>query len=510
LKRETQNLRDEVNRLKGEQGKPKFKASKKKENADISSEKERKSLEPKKPRFKRVKTTELEIDDEQQLQMDEKRLPGDAKFQGYESYVVQNIIPTRHNIRFQRACYYSPSENRSYLAALPSDIKGHFGAELRAFVISLYHSSGLSEPKIVELLEQFGVYISAGTISNILTKELDKWEVEADEVFKAGLASSSWQHIDDTGTRVDGVNNYCHILCNPFYTVYKTREHKSRLDIMAILQNREEAICRFDERSIQQLKEFGLPKWVIKRVEAWPQNKGLTQAEVLELFGTEMIFRLNSQQQARILEAAALSGYQQQDEIPLIPILMSDDAPQFGQVTSKQALCWVHEGRRYKKLMPEVRYHRQLLESFLTDFWAFYGDLRAYQADPQEEVANELRQTFDTLFSRETDYDALNKRLKMTKANQKKLLIVLDHPEIPLHNNPAELGARRRVRKRDVSFGPRTEDGKRGWDIFMTLSETAKKLGVSFFDYVRDRVSQRFDLPSLADLIRQRSQLDPI
>ncbi|MFT5195377.1 MAG: hypothetical protein ACI85U_002397 [Candidatus Promineifilaceae bacterium] len=44
----------------------------------------------------------------------------------------------------------------------------------------------------------------------------------------------------------------------------------------------------------------------------------------------------------------------------------------------------------------------------------------------------------------------------------------------------------------------------------MTLSETAKKLDVSFFDYVRDRVSQRFHLPSLADLIRQRSQLDLI
>jgi hypothetical protein len=510
LKEEMQNLRDEVNRLKGEQGKPKFKARKKKENADISSEKERKALEPKKPRVKQVKTAELEIDEEQYLQVGGKILPADAKFQGYESYVVQNIIPTRHNIYFRRACYYSPSENRSYLAPLPADVKGHFGVELRSFVISLYHSSGLSEPKIAELLEQFHIYISSGTISNILTQELDEWEAVADEVFKAGLASSSWQHIDDTGTRVDGVDHYCHILCNPFYTLYKTREHKSRLDVLAIFQNRDEALCLFDENAIKQLKKFDLPKWAIKQVAAWPQNKWLTQAKVLELFGTEMTSRLNNQQQARILEAGALSAYQEQDEMPLISILMSDDAPQFGQVTLKHALCWVHEGRRYKKLMPEVGYHRQILDNFLTDFWVLYADLRAYQADPKKAVAIELRQKFEALFSRETDYAALNKRLKMTKANQEKLLVVLDHPEIPLHNNPAELGARRRVRKRDVSFGPRTESEKQGWDIFMTLSETAKKLDVSFFDYVHDRVSRRFQLPSLADLIRQRSQPDPI
>jgi len=75
---------------------------------------------------------------------------------------------------------------------------------------------------------------------------------------------------------------------------------------------------------------------------------------------------------------------------------------------------------------------------------------------------------------------------------------------VPLHNNPAELGARQRVRKRDVSFGPRTEAGRVAWDTFMTLSETAKKLGVSFYQYVFDRVSQANAMPALADIIRAR------
>ena len=83
---------------------------------------------------------------------------------------------------------------------------------------------------------------------------------------------------------------------------------------------------------------------------------------------------------------------------------------------------------------------------------------------------------------------------------------MLEHPEIPLHNNPAELGARQRVRKRDVSFGPRTADGARAWDTFMTLAETAKKLGVSFYQYIHDRVSDANRLPSLADEITRQAQ----
>ena len=65
---------------------------------------------------------------------------------------------------------------------------------------------------------------------------------------------------------------------------------------------------------------------------------------------------------------------------------------------------------------------------------------------------------------------------------------------------------RRRVRKRDVSFGPRTEDAKCAWDTFATLVATTKKLGVSFYHYIYDRVSGTDRIPNLADLIEQRAQ----
>ena len=104
-------------------------------------------------------------------------------------------------------------------------------------------------------------------------------------------------------------------------------------------------------------------------------------------------------------------------------------------------------------------------------------------------------------------YDALDQRILQTQADQTSLLMVLKHPEIPWHNNPAELAARFRVRKRVASYGPRSAAGAQAWDAMETLLGTAKKLGVNFFQYIRDRVSGARQMPSLAELIKQRSTL---
>ena len=121
---------------------------------------------------------------------------------------------------------------------------------------------------------------------------------------------------------------------------------------------------------------------------------------------------------------------------------------------------------------------------------------------------------FDELTARVTGYAALDDRIAKTRAKKDALLLVLKHPELPLHNNPAELAARQRVRKRDVSFGPRTQAGKQTWDTFtpappqvrVTLAATTKKLGVSFYKYVFDRVAGNNHVPKLADLITEQAK----
>ncbi|MEI7644175.1 MAG: hypothetical protein WCJ55_07830 [Chloroflexales bacterium] len=108
--------------------------------------------------------------------------------------------------------------------------------------------------------------------------------------------------------------------------------------------------------------------------------------------------------------------------------------------------------------------------------------------------------------ARRTSYDDLDARIAKTAQNRDLLLAVLDHPDLPLHNNAMELAARRRVRKRDVSFGPQSRAGAQAWDTFQTLAATAAKLGVRMYHYLRDRCMHPATTPSLADHIQERSR----
>jgi hypothetical protein len=395
-----QRLRDENNRLKGEQGKPDIKPSKPRPQ-DHSSEKERRGENKRQKRQKRKKVDEVKIDRDEIVEIDKAQLPEDAEFKGYEIVIVQDLRIETDNIRFQKEKYYSASEQQTYIATLPQGYGGQFGPTIRALVISLYYAAGMSEPKIIELLEQMGVNISKGKVSALLTKETKSWEKEADAIVVAGLKSSSWQHLDDTGTRVNGVNGYCHILCNPFYTAYATRPQKDRLTVIAVLQNSEKAVLLFNQQTVEWLVKFEVPLWAQKEIAAWPQGELLSEAEVADLLAGRLSERLNQQQQARIYEAGALTAYYAQDKYPVIPILVSDDAPQFRHLTEKQMLCWIHEGRHYKKLQPQMVYHQEILDSVLKQFWAYYHNLQAYRAAPDPETAVALRLEFKTIFPRQ-------------------------------------------------------------------------------------------------------------
>jgi hypothetical protein len=253
------------------------------------------------------------------------------------------------------------------------------------------------------------------------------------------------------------------------------------------------------------LQQFGLPEKVMKQLKSLPQEQDLSEKEFTQLLDSQLP-TLGPQQRKHILEAAAVASYHAEMEFPVVRLIVCDDAPQFKLVTEELSLCWIHDGRHYKKLEPIVACHQKLLESFLTKYWDFYDELLNYKNNPTPKEAERLGRKFDKLFSTVTGYNALDERIAKTRAKKQSLLMVLHHPEIPLHNNPAELGARLRVRKRDVSFGPRTTDGKRAWDTFNTLFSTAKKLGVSFFHYIYDRVSGANQMPSLAELIDQKAQ----
>jgi hypothetical protein len=509
LQAENQQLRDENNRLKGEHGQPDIKANKPPKPpaaSDHSSEAERR--QPQAWR-KGSKLDRITIQREVLLTVDPSSLPADAEFKGHEDVVVQDVRFETANILFHKEKYYSPSAGQTYLAELPPGYSGQFGPGLKALALVEYYACNVAEPKLLDLFRSIGVVISAGELSNLLIKHQAGFHAEKAAVYAAGLGSSPWQHLDQTSTRVDGVNQQCHVVCNPLYTAFFTTASKDRLSVLDVLRNLAARTFRLNAEAFELLHVLGLAQRVLIQLQALPQAQTFSETELMALLD-QLAPPLGPLQRQHILEATAIAAYHAQLEFPVIQLLLCDDAPQFNWLTGELALCWVHEGRHYKKLAPYVPQHQQLLAEFQKQFWDFYDQLLTYRQQPSVAEKARLTTKFETLFATTTGYEALDARIAKTRLKKTSLLLVLEHPEIPLHNNPAELAARQRVRKRDVSFGPQTADGAKAWDTFQTLTGTAKKLGVSIYHYIRDRVSQAYTLPSLADLITERAQRRPL
>ena len=504
LREENQRLRDENNRLKGEQGQPSVKANKKpkEENTkDHSSEKERKKSQD---RAKSSKLENIRIDREEIVKVDQETLPEDAQFKGYEEVVVQDLIIKTDNILFRKEKYYSPSQKKTYLAQVPPGYEGGFGPTIKSQVLALYFGGIMTEPKILEWLRNAQLQISAGQLSNFLIKNQDKFHQEKDAIYEAGLKSTPWQQIDDTSTRVDGQNQHCHVVCNPFYSAYFTMPHKNRLTVLDVLRNFRKPTFLLNTEAYWLLAQFRLSPKIVNGLKKFPQEQDMDEALFLDLLEKHFP-ELGPQNRQRILESVAIAAYHKHLEFPVVKLIVCDDAPQFHLLTEDLALCWVHDGRHYKKLDPYLSCTRKQLEEFQSRYWAYYDKLLSYREHPSAEEKEKLSLEFDILFSTKTGYYALDDRIKLSKAKKDCLLMVLDHPEIPLHNNASELAARQRVRKRDVSFGPRTEDGKDAWDTFNTILSTAKKLGVNFYQYIYDRISGARQIPDLSDMIQQKA-----
>ncbi len=510
LREEQQKLKDEINRLKGEQGQPEIKGKTRKRD-DLSSEQERKeaSGEPGKggrgERQRESKRDQIKIDRVQECPVNRDELPEDAIFKGYESVIVQDLKITTDNVEYRRAVYYSPSQKKTYRGALPEEVKGEFGAGIRSLIPTMKHVCNMSEPKILEFLQNFNVPISAAYISNLLTDPQAVFHREKDDLYRAALEGGDYQQIDDTSARVNGENHYTQVVCNPLYTAYFTTERKDRLSVLDVLRNFAPRRFLFNSETLELLEQFHLSQKLIRRVASLAKDQPLTEEQITPLLDE---LQLGPQQCTRLLEAAAIAAYHQETDLPVVKLLLCDDAPQFKRLTEELALCWVHDGRHYKKLNPLVPAHREQLESFRQDYWAFYGQLLEFKQTPTPAEADRLSAEFDRLFSTQTGYAELDDRIAKTLAKKAALLAVLRHPELPLHNNDAELGARAQARVRDVSLHTKSKAGTKAKDTFMTIVQTAKKLGVSAYDYIYDRVSGKFERPSLAQLIREKSKAE--
>ena len=363
----------------------------------------------------------------------------------------------RDNKRFLFANWYSPSLNQTINADFPAgQIDGHFGAGVRSLINILNHLGNVTEGTMESLMKGFGIQISAGTISNLLKSE-HGWAVEEERaILQAALHRVEPKQMDSTGNVQKGVNKTTHIITSSFFTVFYTLKGKSRVDCLRALQgNPAEGPHLLWHGGIDKdFKEAGVgfaDRTAVNRLMAakpclsWSEFDELMKLDAPKIFAKSKIMQL-------LREVMALTYYAHQTDFPALKVLLSDNAPEYNNIAPLRALCWVHDARYYNKLNPQIAMHEKILENFKSRYWDFYDKL-------------------------------------------------LDFSDLPLHNTAAELAARRVFRKRHISLHTWSDWGTQLRDAFMSIIETAVKLEISAFDFIHDRITKQFKMPSLATVI---------
>jgi transposase IS66 family protein len=426
--------------------------------------------------------------------------PPGSTSKGYEDYFVQELVIQAKVTRYLRERILTP-EGHTLLAPLPADVLpgSHFGPFLIGYVIHQYHHGNVTQPLLLEQLHDLGIDISAGQLNRLLTENKDVFHDEKAELLAAGLQTAAYVGVDDTGARHQGKNGYCTAIGNDLFAYFESTDSKSRRNFLKVLRGSGTAYA-INEVALSYFQRQKLPQNLIELLNAGPQqlaDETAWQARLREL-------DITTERHVLIATEGALLGQIiEQGASPDLAIL-SDGAPQFDILA--HASCWVHAERPLARMIPYNEMHSAAIEQVRDQIWDLYKDLKTYRQEPRSEAKAALEARFDTLVNQKTNYTSIAGVLKEMRAHKADLLRVLERPEVPLHNNGTESIIRGYVKTRKISGGTRNDAGRSCRDTFASLKKTCRKLGVSFWAYLCDRVRDLGQIPRLAELIRQKAQ----
>ena len=492
-------LTDEMAILKGEKKRPVFKPSRMNEEAGQANNNLPQGGSPaKRPGSqKKSKTAQLKIDYERVIEPSEPIPPG-SRFKGYRNFIVQDIRITPLNTRYRLAHWQTP-DGRHLSGRLPLALQGgHFGPELVSYLLYQHHHCHVTQPLLHEQLHEWGVDISSGQIDALLQNGKVRFHEEKAALLSTGLALSSYVTVDDTGARHQGNNGYVTHIGNQHFAWFQSSTSKSRVNFLELLRAGK-TDYRINADALAYMKKQGLSQVFL---DALRTHALANFADRSAWHGHMDTLSIDTPRYRRTATEGALLGSLQGLRIAENIAIISDDAGQFNVLT--HGLCWVHAERLIHKMLPLSEQHRIDIAHVRDQIWGFYADLKAYKAQPAEELKAPLKKRFDAIFTQKTSYTSLNRLLKRLHQNKSELLLVLELPKIPLHTNGSECDIRDHVKKRKISGGTRSDTGRQCRDTFSSLKKTCRKLGISFWDYLTDRVSCSDHIPPLPQIIAQR------
>jgi hypothetical protein len=357
-------------------------------------------------------------------------------------------------------------------------------------------------------LHDLGVSLSKRQLVRLLIDGQEAFVGEARNVLRAGLETAAWISVDDTGARHKGANATCTQIGNDHFAWFATTGSKSRLNFLELLRAGHTDYVINDD-ALAYMRQRNLAGPLIARLEAATRRFADRAAWMAHLDRLGLSGLTVNPDPVRIATEGALWGSIIHHGFLGNAVILSDDAGQFN--VGDHALCWVHAERLIHKLDTFTDGHRRAVARIRARVWWFYSDLKAYREKPSTRRKAELGRRFDALFTTRTGFVTLDRLLKRLHANKDELLVVLDRPEIPLNTNGSENDIRCQVTRRNISSGTRSENGRDCRDSFLGLMKTCRKLGLSFWTYLGDRLNVPYTpmIPLLPDLVRARARASP-
>src|SRR3954453_18231092 len=216
--------RAEIARLKGLKGRPALKPS------GMEKASEPKPPSPVKGRRGPV-TPRVAVED----RILAAAVPPGSRFKGYADFFVQDLVLRVCCIRYRRERWLTP-DGQLIVAPLPGGVDGHFGPELRRFVLAQYHQGQVTLPRLVAQLRALGLAISTRQVMRLLIHGHQRFLGEARDVLRAGLAQAAWIPVDDPGARHKAANGTCTQIGNDHFAWFGTTASKSRLNFLELLR----------------------------------------------------------------------------------------------------------------------------------------------------------------------------------------------------------------------------------------------------------------------------------
>ncbi len=492
-------LKDEIRILKGGKKRPHFKPSKMDEQTEEKRRGEGAEEDQRRAGSdKRSKTAELAIHEEQIIQP-KRRIPKGSRFKGYRDIVIQDLVIRAHNTRYRLARWLTPKGDY-LIGELPAHLTDHhFGTTLRSYLLYQHHHCQVTQALLGEQLREWGIDISSGTIDALLSADQDAFHVEKDGLLNTALATARYVTVDDSGARHRGQNGIVTHIGNADFAWFQSTGSKSRINFLELLCAGD-IKYRINDAALSYMHEQGLAHTPVNALDV-SRRHFFPDALAWEVHLSAV--QIEGQRHRQIATEGALLGELAERGLHERLAIVSDDAGQFNVM--RHGLCWIHAERLIHTLLPLNEDHREDIATVRGELWELYADLKKYQRRPNKKAKRALAQRFDILFSQKTRYQTLNQLLRRLHQNKAELLLVLERPEIPLHTNGSERDIRDYVKKRKVSGGTRSEVGRQCRDTFISLKKTCRKLGVSFWDYLNDRIAQANRIPFLPNLIPMRA-----